>query len=96
MNHWHVRDQTKLTSRCVSSHDVDYALTLTGRELGQRVRHGRHTGPPVLLWTVTLHRAQTLSSDSIKLPFHRQQLQVGPVGKSTTYVNHGVLMSAAG
>lgn len=66
------------TSCSVSTHNVDHSLALTGRKLSQGVRHRGHTRPPVLLRTVTLHRAQTLATYSVQLPLCCQQLEVGP------------------
>lgn len=77
----HLSTKLHLTSCSVSTHDVDHSLALAGGELSQRVGHGGHTGPPVLLRAVTLHRAQTLASDGIQLPLNRQQLEVGPEGE---------------
>lgn len=71
-----ISQTVKHTSRGITAHDVDHALTLTGRELGERFRQRRNTRPPVLLGTVALHRPQTMTSNRIQLPAHGQELEV--------------------
>ena len=64
------------TSGSVAAHDKDHSLALASRELGQGLGQRRHTRPPILIWAVALHGAQTLAPNGIQFTSHSQELEV--------------------